>query len=130
MKQLLVGTAFGVLIMLGSTSWAQRPMSPGQALPPLAVPVPPTTARQPSINMPQANPAAQPSSEADERETPPRASTDRRAARSGRHTARPGSSPADHMADQLNQQELQRLPPPPPVALGGPTGIPPGRPAR
>src|SRR3954452_1494016 len=130
MKRLLVGTALGVLILLGSAGWAQTPISPGGALGPRPAPAQPTTAQKPSINMPQATPAPASSSEADERETPPRASRHRRGGRSGRHAARPGSSPADYMADQLNRQELQRLPPAAPVAPVGPAGLPPGRPAR
>ena len=42
MKRLLVGTAFSVLILLGSAGWAQTPISPGGALGPRPAPAQPT----------------------------------------------------------------------------------------
>src|SRR5215216_6245782 len=110
MKRLLVVTAFAGCISLGSSVWAQAPMTPGGVLAPRPAPSQPPTTQPPSINMPQAGPAPASNSEVDNRETPPRAASHRRAARPSRHASRPGSSPADHMADQLNRQELERLP--------------------
>ena len=130
MKQLLVGTACAVFISLGSPVWAQAPMSPGGALAPRAAPAQPMTQQSPRINMPEAGPGPASSSEADELETPPRSSPRRRAARTGRHAGRPGSSPADHMANQLNRRELERLPSSDPVAPAERVPVPPGRPAR
>ena len=131
MKQLLIGAACAVLA-LSSSVWAQAPMSPGGVPAPRPAPAPSPAVQQqsPRINMPEAGPGPAPSSEADDLETRPRAATPRkRAARPGQHAARPGSSPADHMADQLNRQELERLPSSAPVPPAGPVPVPPGRPA-
>ena len=126
MKQLL-GAACAAFA-LSSSVWAQAPMSPSGVPAPRPAAAPPTIQQQsPRINMPEAGPGPAPSSEADEVETLPRAATPRRrGARASQHAARPAKSPADHMADQLNRQELERLPP----ASATPAAVPPGRPAR
>ena len=128
MKQLMVVTVCAAFISLGSSAGGQAPMSPGGALAPRVAPAQPSATQSPSINMPQAGPGPTQSSEADELATPRRAKTHRRAAGPPRHTRRPGGSPADHMANQLNRQELERLPPPAAVTPAG--AVPPRPPAR
>src|SRR5205823_4347613 len=113
MKALLTATAMATALSLTAPAVAQAPMNPVGS-PPMAGPSPVPVQQPPSrINMPD-------ESTISPDEAPAPRSSRRRATRRARHAGRAGSSKADNMADQLNRQELQRLPAAPGMAPAGP----------